>query len=382
MKKIAIVHPEFIRMGGGEAVCCFVIKALCKDYDVKLITFSSVDFQKLNDFFGTNFKKDDFLVVKIPLSGFLQKIQRFSLVKQSFLWRILKNYFKKHSKDFNLVFGTFNEMDVGTQSIQYIHFPVFGKGYYSRPDKIDKKWYKKSFLRNFYLKICKMIAGFSENRMKNNITAVNSKWSAVILEKIYAIKPLVIYPPIAADFPEVPFEKRENGFLCIGRITPEKKILKVISILKEIRKRFNIHLHIIGNVGDKNYFNRVCKNIKQEDWIFLEKNVSRNKFINLILNHKYGIHGMENEHFGIVIAEMIKAGLLVFVPDGGGQKEIVNFKEDLIFKSKKDAVGKIARVLKNENLQTRILEDFKKEKNRFSVKRFEKEIKKLVEKCI
>lgn len=32
----------------------------------------------------------------------------------------------------------------------------------------------------------------------------------------------------------------------------------------------------------------------------------------------------ENKHFGIVVAEMVAAGMIPFVPNSGGQTEIVN----------------------------------------------------------
>ena len=39
--------------------------------------------------------------------------------------------------------------------------------------------------------------------------------------------------------------------------------------------------------------------------------------------HRYGIHGMREEHFGMAPAEMARAGAIVWVPRGGGQTEIV-----------------------------------------------------------
>ena len=40
-------------------------------------------------------------------------------------------------------------------------------------------------------------------------------------------------------------------------------------------------------------------------------------------SHRYGIHGMREEHFGMAPAEMVRAGVIVWVPRGGGQMEIV-----------------------------------------------------------
>ena len=35
------------------------------------------------------------------------------------------------------------------------------------------------------------------------------------------------------------------------------------------------------------------------------------------------LHGMREEHFGMAPAEMARAGVIVWVPNGGGQMEIV-----------------------------------------------------------
>jgi glycosyltransferase involved in cell wall biosynthesis len=39
---------------------------------------------------------------------------------------------------------------------------------------------------------------------------------------------------------------------------------------------------------------------------------------------RYGIHGMLDEHFGMAPAELAAAGCIVFVPNDGGQVEIVD----------------------------------------------------------
>ena len=74
---------------------------------------------------------------------------------------------------------------------------------------------------------------------------------------------------------------------------------------------------------------------------------------------------------------MIRAGCIVWVPEGGGQIEIVNEK-DLIFKDIDDAVLKIEKVLKNRELQEKLRKHLKKQSLNFSTEIFKKEVKKLV----
>ena len=51
------------------------------------------------------------------------------------------------------------------------------------------------------------------------------------------------------------------------------------------------------------------------------------------------------------MAEMIQAGCLVFVPAGGGQREIVGAGERLLYRDVDDAAAKIAAVLDDPSVQ-------------------------------
>lgn len=65
---------------------------------------------------------------------------------------------------------------------------------------------------------------------------------------------------------------------------------------------------------------------------------------------------MREEHFGIGIAESVRAGCLAFVPNGGGQVEIVGKDPDACFESVKDAVFKIERALTDRGFAARLRE--------------------------
>ena len=51
------------------------------------------------------------------------------------------------------------------------------------------------------------------------------------------------------------------------------------------------------------------------------------------------------EAFGISVAEMVKAGAIVFAPNNGGQTEVIN-SPDLLFSGADDAVRKICSLFK------------------------------------
>ena len=335
-KKIAILHPAF-GWGGAEAVCIWIIKALKNDFYIDLITNKmNVSFNKINSFFGMDFSKDDFKIIKLknyPLDGYILSSH------------LVQRYFKKHRREYDLVISTNNEMDFGRKGIQYIHFPA-----------MFEAEEKNNIYKKVYYNFSSWLSGYNREKIKNNLTLTNSNWTKQMITKAYGIKSRVVYPPIE-DIPSNPWDKKENGFLCVGRISPEKKIERVVKILKEVKKSSpDIHLHIIGAYGDKQYLRKIQYLTKNDkDWIFFNLNVSRNKLKELISSHRYGIHAMEEEHFGMVVAEMIKAACIVFVPKGGGQVEIVGEDERIIYNDIIEASEKIKKVIQDHLMQEEIL---------------------------
>lgn len=380
MKKkttLAIVHPQ-IRWGGGEAVTFWAIQSLRDEYDITLITFDEFNLTTVNTFYGVELKPGDFEILRIPLPAALKLGQQGWLIKQHLAMR----YVKKVRNLFDTIFGTFNEMDFGRPGIQYIHFPVLAEEALKAMGFIDfaNKWYYKSrFFRKAYRRFCEALSGFSLEDVKGNLTLVNSQWTGGLVEKIYGIKPRVVYPPVKSDFPFVPWGDREKGFVCLGRISPEKRIETVITILREIRELgSDVHLHLIGRIEENEYGEKIKQLIAENSsWIALEENITRERLVQLLIHHKFGIHGMKNEHFGIAVAEMVKAGMIVFVPNGGGQVEIVSH-EELIYNDEADAIAKIYQVLNNPELQATLREHLKKRAILFSETSFMRQIRDIV----
>ena len=116
----------------------------------------------------------------------------------------------------------------------------------------------------------------------------------------------------------------------------------VIGILHQVRQHgFDIHLHILGGLDDSPFAKKVqALASRPRDWVFLEGRVAGKTKRELMARHRFGINGRKSEPFGIAVAELVKAGCLTFVPNGGGQTEIVDHPS-LIFENDDDAIQKI-----------------------------------------
>jgi glycosyltransferase involved in cell wall biosynthesis len=229
------------------------------------------------------------------------------------------------------------------------------------------------------LKIGEILAGANKEGWKRNLTITNSDWSGKIMKENYGIETKTIYPPVASEFPDIPWNKKEEGFIVLARLSPEKRIERVIKILKNVRKKGqNIHLHILGKLDDSDYvkgLKLLCE--KNKEWISLEGLVVGHKKLEFIAQHKFSISGRENEPFGIAVAEAVKAGCITWVPNGGGQVEIVNHSA-LVYDDVDDAVNKIDKVIKNDIMQVQLREHLAKQAEKFSTKRFMSEIREVV----
>lgn len=289
---------------------------------------------------------------------------------------------------FDIMFSTYNIFDFGKRGIQYIADFLFADELrnilYALPEKKETGWlYRDSFLRTAYLKMGKLLYRPSHKRMMTNLTLINSEWSNKLLKKIYGIEGIVIYPPVAGGFPSVPWEKRENGFVCIAKLVPFKEIEKSIQILSQVRKKgLDIHLHILGWIEDTRYARMIeslCE--KNRSWCFLEGGVYGEDKINFIAQHKFGINTCRNEAFGVSVAEMVKAGNIVFVPDSGGQVEIVNHP-DLTFIGVDDAAEKIESVFKSMPHQDKLRRHLEVQSNKFLIEKFKSQIRDVVQRFL
>jgi len=376
--KIAIIHPHLVIGGGSEACALWIMEALKDAYELHLITSQPVDFEQFNIFYRTNVKPHEVQILVIPTPLLLRR--RFSALK---IYRLAR-YCKKHSVDFDLMFSIYGAMDFGCLGIQYIHEPVFNekslKMINPSPDCLGKLIYRDNLLRKCYIRLSDYLSDYSVTGMKRNLTLVNSNWTGQLTQEEYCIPTYTVYPPVLEEKSELAWDEKENGFLLIGRIVPEKQIERTIDILTKVRKSgFDVHLHIIGKVFDSEYLKRLNSLIgPNRNWIYIEGSLSDSEKSELLKSHKYGIHGKEYEPFGITIAEMVKAGCIIWVPAGGGQREIVDHAE-LVYDSVEDAVNKIKKVLTDEGAQSDFRRHLAERATRYSTERFITEIREKVQ---
>jgi glycosyltransferase involved in cell wall biosynthesis len=320
--RVAVIHPRLVAGGGSEACALWTLQALQESFSTTLITTGRPDFRDLNAKYGTSI---DPAKVEIRLVGIPPGTrERFDALRGARIAR----YCRRHARDFEAMISAYNVMDFGVPGIQMIADLSFDDDLRRELDfargAAEGVFHRASRGRRLYLRFGRALAGIRGDGWKRNRSVANSEWTRRLLMARFGVASEVVYPPVVGDFPQVPWSEREDGFIVMGRLVPEKGIGSVIGILSEVRKERPVHLHIVGRRGRTAYARELeefCR--KNGDWVHLEGEMFGARKAAFLARHKFGISGRRNEAFGIAVAEMVKAGLLVWVPDGGGQTEIV-----------------------------------------------------------
>ncbi len=384
MRKVLMVQRTLQPTGGGDAVAAWMLQALREEYAITVLAWQRPDLEGLNDFYGTSLRPSDFQAFAAP--QLLRRLYALDPDPNSFQgFALLMRLCKVVHDRFDVLITADNETDLGRRGIQYIHYPYLHTSYRQMyPERAGRG---SAVLWRAIMNRCRpwrLMSGFSFDRMKTNLTLVNSNWTGARVRELWGIDSRTVYPPAAGVFPACRWSERENGFVCLGRIAEEKKFGEIIDILAAVRSSgHDVHLHIIGVPGSRaaelRYLDRVRRRVHENaNWIRLHERLPRDELVRLVAKHRYGIHALVEEHFGIAVAEMVRAGCIVFVPGCGGQLEIVGPEERLLFGSKDEAVAKILRVLENPGEQHTLRGHLAARSALFSEERFMGEIQEIV----
>lgn len=350
--RILMVQPSLRPPGGGNGVCAWMLEALRDDYQLSLLTWTPVDLDEVNGYFGTTLRRSDLAIYVLP-AWLRVAVDRLPFSASTLKSAILRRRAYEMSSRFDLVMSANNESDFGCRpGIQYIHYPVR----HVPPLPVDLRWYHSRNALRVYEWLWSRVSAFDDQHMRANLTLVNSAWTGKIVANHHGIPVRIVYPPAAGEFPNVPWANRDQAFVCIGRLSPEKRLDQVIDIVGRVRKTYPmLRLHIVGADDDRRYARRIRDYAREAGpWITIAGTLSIGALERLVSRTRYAIHGMAEEHFGMSVAQALRAGCIPFVADGGGQVEIVGDAPLLRYRTVDDAVAKITKVLGNHALQQQL----------------------------
>ena len=379
-QKVVIGHPR-LGTGGSESTVMWLIEALKHDFDVTVMTTDGWDLAALNSYYGTHVRNDD-VKVRIAPVPFLIRRQSAAALRGA----CYQNFAQQIAGQYDVRISAYNFTDWGSPAIHFIadfswHSEIRKRLDPQSPGLI----YRDTTGRRFYLKFAGSFERPSgRDVLRDDLVIANSRWSAEMIKQYCGVDcAALVYPPVWTGFPYVPWEEREQAFVMIGRIAPEKQVERAIEILEAVRQRgHDIRFHLCGDIGNDLYGRRI-RNLcnTRAEWIVQEGQVSGERKAWILSHCRFGIQTRGAEPFGISIAEMAKAGAIVFAPNHGGQKEILD-NPDVLFENVDDAADKIGAVLSNAEKQSILRIHLARQSGMFGAEQFMERAKAATESAI
>ncbi|MEW6281516.1 MAG: glycosyltransferase [Candidatus Eremiobacterota bacterium] len=373
MERILMVQPSLQPPGGGNGVAAWMVQSLSRRGRVTVLSWVPLQLDEVDAYYGTNLRAANLesRLIQPWIPGLLRLLR---VPHELFKLHLLMREARRIAADYDRVCSANNELDLGCRAVQYVHYPW---NYHPRPD-CHHSWYANPILRAVlltYYQVCSWLSGYRREAVPGNLTLVNSDWTGRLYQSIYGPHPYtVLHPPALGSFPEAEWKPRRNAFLSIGRISPCKEWEKLIVIVGRLRGMgHEVELTLAGSRDDPAYGERIRAEIaRRGSWVRLLQDLSRAEMVAEATSHRYGLHGMTREHYGMAVAELILGGCIPFVPDDGGQVEITRDPR-LEYASVEDAVEKIDRVLRSEPLQAELRAVLAERRSHLGVERFLRE---------
>jgi len=318
-------------------VAAWMVHALAGHHDVSTLTLGDWSPAETNAFYGTAIAPTAVHREVVPapyrwLSGlpddYLTRLRMCLVLHDA----------RPRAAQYDLMISGDNFAAFAKPGIQYVYFPA-------RLQPPAARW---KLIVDVYFALCDRLLGAPWTDAARNTTLVTSQWTAAGLRRLGQVSnPIVLYPPVLDPGPGLPWQDRDDSFLCVGRFHYSKRIETSIAIVKMIRDTVlpEARLIIVGSAVDPAYTARLRSiAVREGDWIQFREDLSREALNALMGRSRYGIQAMEGEHFGMATAEMARAGCVVFAHNSGGSPEVLN-QPSLLWRTAEEAIGGIDAVV-------------------------------------
>ena len=331
--KVLVVHCDLKVGGGAEAYAKQLISVLTQ----RGLSVGTLDKDGHKPPHGTverpKWLKYTWVLGAVPLS----------LLIYSLVCRVVPNV----ARSYDRVIYSFGEGPrCPCPTARICHAPtIFGRDFDTQVFLSDVKSSSiKARLKMLYSQVCFWIAQPSLSAGDGVLTIANSFWTARQLARNNWITSTLVYPPVARGY-FCDFVKRKPlSIAMIGRIVPNKRFEEAVDIVRKVRDAgLDVRLTIVGRVNTA-YGRRFARKYRKHSWVTIAANASAKEKETVLARATLGLHTYQHEHFGIAVGEMIHAGVLPIVFDGGGVVELA-FDRALRFSTKLEAAQKIAILL-------------------------------------
>jgi glycosyltransferase involved in cell wall biosynthesis len=341
--------------GGGSAIGAWAIEALKQTYAVTALTWTPVDLAAINRYFGTSIEPGELATITVP-APLRRAVDALPARLELLRLAIVVAVARRRRAGFDVLLSPDAELDLGAPTIQYVNEP--GR-YHWRGLPVHRgvaRWYHRSSALALYEGLVERLAPVSLDRLRANLTLVNSDWTGARMRGALGFSGTTLYPPVAGRFDDVPWAEREPAFVSIARMVPHKGLEHAIDIVEAVRRRgHDARLHLVSSPAGAHAYERLieARIAATGGWLVRHRNLSREALCGLVSRCRYGVHTALDEPFGMAVGELVRGGCIVWVARrSGGPREIVGADERLLWDTPAEAVDKIVRVVDDAAAQT------------------------------
>jgi len=348
---------------------------------ITFTTASPVDWDKLNSTYGTQVSPERIELLPAPRLPGVTTGTSFAYWQRAWFERFCSSV----SGRFDTCISAYNPIRFSRPAIQLIGDFSFNEE--ARldlyPNASEQAHHRPSLLRRLYVSVGEQLAGRTDTEIagSGDWVVANSRWTAAVLSQRFHLPDSpILYPPSSLQSQDADDRRDPLGFVCMGRITPEKEVETIIGILDRVRSAGHaVTLDLVGHFGGDEYSAKIRSMAEERSkWIRLTGFLDPQKKEELFSTRNFGIHACRVEAFGIAVAEMAAAGLIPFVPADGGVGEIVG-RDQLIFRHAEDAAEKICRMIESSAAQAELRRSLRTEVTRFRPERFAENLVEIVQ---
>jgi glycosyltransferase involved in cell wall biosynthesis len=358
-------------MGGAEKVIIFAMNIMKKqDWNLTIITESIPKEEASKKLFGINIYKLVNKWYKLPCSKFSNEINDIKVYQKERTINKIEKIIKKEKINL-LVMSQANapKINIDIPKLFFVWCP-FPK---NKKIKTRSKWHKKLHKN-------------SEESPQDYSLLSNSEWTKDKIKKQWNCNCDILYPPCDINKIKINHKKKKNWVVTLSRFSFFKHLHVALEIAKKLPE---LEFHFIGiarTPKNKLYLNQLKKNATKN--CFFHVNVSQKEKNEILKKGKYGLHltgykmpldkYMLQEHFGIVIAEMMSYGCIIQHYNAGFFPEYVLDKTQT-FNDAQECINNIKFFEKNTNITKKTSEQNFKKSQLYSNENFEKNLKKILD---
>lgn len=342
----AILLDEFTRLGGGQALGLYTVRALSDRYKFDLMT------DRYHE------KLDASIFGKVTETSYVYH-EGISPVKVAFgVMRLRQDLKRDRSamEKYDLSINNHPNIFLYNAKVNVLHDPLLRES--MKNGKFQKSFLSEAIrimgIYSIYDNANFVVNGkylLETNRSENRYLRISPR--------VHIITPPVLFPD------NIDFSAKKNTVLAFGRINPDKRLETVIEVARKVNCRFVIAGAV--NEGSESYYDKLMK--EKPGNVVIVKNPSEFEKGKLISSARIYLHTRPYESFGLSVAEAVGFGCVPVVPKSGGPW--IDIVENGKYGYGYDTVDEAAEIIREAmNCDSVSIREIYDSRQRFSFHRF------------